>query len=101
NLLEEVIPTSWRSEVDQVADAFGADALETRIMKVVALCLDVPAVPLTVRNLAALLHPAVDADSIESEIRTALDHLVEQDRLRQTDAGYRLQSPEQKDWQRT
>ena len=101
DLLEEVIPTSWRSEVDQVAESFGDDAVETRIMKVVALCLDVPAVPLTVRNLAALLHPAVDADSIEPQIRTALDHLVEQDRLRQTDAGYRLQSPEQKDWQRT
>lgn len=101
DLLEEVIPTSWRSEVDQVAEAFGADALETRVMKVVALCIDVPAVPLTVRNLAALLHPTVAADSIESDVRAALDHLVTQDRLRQTDAGYRLQSPEQKDWQRT
>ncbi|MEX1004146.1 MAG: BREX system P-loop protein BrxC [Acidimicrobiia bacterium] len=101
DLLEEVIPTSWRSEVDQVADTFGENALETRVMKVVALCLDVPAVPLTVRNLAALLHPTVDADSIEPNVREALDHLVSQDRLRQTDAGYRLQSPEQKDWQRT
>lgn len=101
DLLEEVIPTSWRSEVDQVADAFGADALETRVMKVVALCLDVPAVPLTARNLAALLHPAVDSDSIEADVHAALANLVEQDRLRETDTGYRLQSPEQKDWQRT
>lgn len=100
-LLEDVIPTAWRHEVDQVAAAHGEDSLEAKIMRVVALCADVPAVPLTPRNLAVLLHSSMAADPIERAVRDALDHLVAEDRVRDTDDGYRLQSPEQKDWEKT
>jgi hypothetical protein len=100
SLLEEVIPTAWRHEVDQVAAAHGDDSTEARIMRVVALCTGVPGVPLTSRNLAVLLHPATWADPIEAEVRDALQVLVGEDRLREGDVGYELQSPEQKDWEK-
>ncbi len=100
-LLEDVIPTAWRHEVDQVAAKHGDESLEAKVLRVVALCADVPGVALTARNLAVVLHPAMSADPIESEIRAALDHLVAEDRVRETDEGYRLQSPEQKDWEKT
>jgi hypothetical protein len=100
-LLEDVIPTAWRHEVDQVAAKHGADSLEAKIMRVVALCADVPGLALTPRNLAVVLHPSMSADPIEAQVRTALDHLVSEDRVRDTDDGYRLQSPEQKDWEKT
>src|SRR5690606_12711927 len=87
DLLEELIPTSWRSEVDQVADHYGPDSLEAKVMKVVALCVEVPALPLTVSNIAVLLHPAVDAESIHDEVSAVLGRLVGDDRLRESDDG--------------
>ncbi len=100
-LLEDVIPTAWRHEVDQVVAKHGDNSVEAKIMRVVALCADVPGLALTARNFAVVLHPSMSADPIEAEVRTALDHLVAEDRVRQTDDGYRLQSPEQKDWEKT
>jgi hypothetical protein len=99
DLLEELIPTSWRSEVDQVAERYGADKIDAKVMKVIALCMDVPALPLTAANIAALLHPDVDAESGREDVTAALARLVGDDRLRETDDGYKLQSPEQKDWE--
>lgn len=100
-LLEDVIPTAWRHEVDQVKQKHGSDSLQARIMRVVALCADVPGLPLTSRNLAVVLHPSIGADSIEPAVRDALDTLVVEDRVRKADDGYELQSPEQKDWEKT
>lgn len=99
-LLEEVIPTAWRYEVEQVVGAHGDDSLHARIMRVVALCTDVPGVPLSPRNLAVLLHPSTSADPLEADVRDALADLVKEDRLREGDDGYRLQTPEQKNWEK-
>ena len=99
-LLEEVIPTAWRHEVEQVAGAHGDDSLHAKIMRVVALCTDVPGVPLSPRNLAVLLHPSTHADPLEADVRDALADLVKEDRLREGDDGYRLQTPEQKNWEK-
>jgi len=99
-LLEEVIPTAWRHEVEQVAGAHGDDSLHAKIMRVVALCTDVPGVPLSPRNLSVLLHPSTHADPLEADVREALADLVKEDRLREGDDGYRLQTPEQKNWEK-
>jgi hypothetical protein len=100
-LLEEAIPTSWRSEIEQVADKYTPGGMETRIMQAVALCSDVPALALTEANLSVLLHPRIDAESCRSEVSNALARLVEDDRLRSGDDGFHVQSPEQKDWEKT
>ena len=34
-------------------------------------------------------------------MREALVHLIAEDRVRESDEGYRLQSPEQRDWEKT
>ena len=99
-LLEELVPTSWRSEVTQVADRYGADSHEARVMKVAALCVEIPALPLSAENIAALLHSDIAGESRQDAINAALARLVSDDRLRQTDDGYKLQSPEQKDWEK-
>lgn len=99
DLLEELIPTSWRAEVDHVAERYGADSIESKVMKVVALCVEIPALPLTAANIAVLLHPDVIAESVRDDVVAALGRLVGDDRLRETEDGYKLQSPEQKDWE--
>ena len=99
-LLRDVVPTAWQGEVTQVAQKYGADSLECRVMKTVALCLDVPALTLSTQNLAALLHPSVSDEGLRDEVAAALDALVADDRLRRAEDGYRLQSPEQKSWEK-
>jgi hypothetical protein len=98
DLFGELIPTSWQGEVEQVAERYGADSAEGRVMKVVALCVDVPALPLNAGNIAVLLHNDVGAESLREEVNAALARLVADDRLRETEGGYKLQSPEQKSW---
>lgn len=100
-LLEEAIPTSWRSEIEQVSDKYAPGGTETHIMQAVALCSDVSALPLTEANLAALIHPRIDAESCRAKVADALVKLVGDDRLRAGDDGYHVQSPEQKDWEKT
>ena len=99
-LLEELIPTSWRSEVAQVADRYGNHSAEARVMKVAALCVEIRALPLSAENIAALLHSEIAGENQQREIDAALARLVTDDRLRETNDGYKLQSPEQKDWER-
>ena len=100
-LLEEAIPTSWRHEIEQVADKYGDQGVETQVMRAVALCSDVPALPLTETNLAALLHDRIGRESRRPEVADALARLVADDRLRPGDDGYQIQSPEQKDWEKS
>ena len=101
SLLEEMIPTSWQAEVRQVAEQYGAGSVEAQVMKVTSLCVEVPALPLTAGNIAVLLHPHAAAESRRDEVEAALARLVADDRLRETEEGYKPQSPEQKDWERS
>jgi hypothetical protein len=100
-LLEEAIPTSWRAEIEQVADKYGNSGIETHLMETVALCSDVPALSLTENNLAVLLHDRIAGESCRTEVASGLERLVDDDRLRTSDEGYHIQSPEQKDWEKT
>lgn len=100
-LLEDVIPTAWRGEVDQVATKHGDHSLEAKIMRVIALCVDVPGLKLNSRNLAVVLHPSMSSDPIEPAVAEALAHLQAEDRVRETEDGFRLQSTEQKNWEKT
>ena len=84
-----------------MANQYGADSAEVQVMKVTALCVEIPALPLTAENIAALLHPHVAGESRQDDINAALSRLVTDDRLRETTDGYKLQSPEQKDWEQT
>lgn len=99
-LLEEAIPTSWRHEIEQVAEKYDDTGIETQIMQAVALCSDVPALPLSEGNLAVLLHEQIPAESRRPDVADALARLVGDDRLRTGAEGYEIQSPEQKDWEK-
>ena len=70
-------------------------------MRTIALCSEVPGIPLTPRNLAVMLHPAISADSVVADVTDALQQLEGEHRIREGDSGYRLQSPEQKNWEIT
>lgn len=100
DLLEGIIPDGWRFEVDQAGEHHGESSVESAVAKSVALLSDVPQVELKPRNLSVLLHPSVDSESLEGAVSVALGNLTSAETLRETDDGYRLQSPEEKDWEK-
>ena len=99
-LLADVVPTAWQAEVIQVAERHGVDAVPTRVVKAIALLSGVPWLRLDARNFAVLLHDDVSAESLEEPVRDALATLVQEEVIREAEQGYRLQSPEEKDWEK-
>lgn len=100
NLLDSIIPTSWQDEINRVAGRHGVDALATKVAKTLALLADVRGLRLTAENVAALLHPWVDSETLRPQVGEALQMLAREEVVRQTDGGYKLQSPEEKSWER-
>src|SRR6185369_15412801 len=52
-------------------------------------------------NIAAALHPAVDADSQLAAVNEALRQLETAHKVRRGDEGYRIPSPVEDDWERS
>lgn len=101
DLMDEMIPTAWRGEIDQVITRHGEGAVETEIVKTIALVSNVRALKLDAHNVAVLIHPASDAESRRSAVIAGLEVLVREEALREAEDGYRLQSPQEKDWEKT
>lgn len=100
DLLEGITPTSWQDEINRVASRHGRDGAPTQVAKAIALLSGVRALKLEAPNLAALLHPKVDGESLRGQVESALHVLVQEEVVRQADDGFRLQSPEEKNWER-
>jgi hypothetical protein len=99
DLLESLLPTAWRAEIERVS-AQHRGGLEGPVAKTVALLTGVRGLKLDQRNVAALLHPAMAAESLWDPVGQALGSLTAEEVLRYTEDGYKLQSPEEKDWER-
>ena len=57
-------------------------------------------IPRTPENIAATLHPSVEADSQLPDVKAALDALVTAQAVRLGDDGYRIPTPAEDDWER-
>lgn len=100
DLLDSIIPTSWQGEIEQVATRHGHSSAPVRVAKAIALTSGVRALHLNANNIAAMLHPSIDSEPRRDEVSGALKTLVSEEVLRQTDEGYKLQSPEEKHWEK-
>ena len=100
DLMDEIIPTAWRGEIDQVVARHSAGSSEAQIVKTVALLSNVRALKLDAANLAVLIHPAADAESRLPDVTAALEVLEGEETVRETEDGFRLQSPQEKDWEK-
>jgi hypothetical protein len=101
DLMDSMIPTSWRGEIDQVASRHGPRSVASEVTKTIALTSNVRALKLDANNVAVLIHPAAAAEKRIPEVTEALQKLVEEETLREGEDGYRLQSPEEKAWEKT
>ncbi len=70
------------------------------VAKVVCLLQYVKSVHRSAENIAAALHPAVDADSQLPAVKEALDQLVKAQKVRAGEDGYRIPTPAEDDWER-
>ncbi|GIV04318.1 MAG: hypothetical protein KatS3mg015_3148 [Fimbriimonadales bacterium] len=100
DLLEGITPTAWQAEINQVVSRHGRDGMPTQVAKTIALLSGVRALKLEPPNLAAVLHPAIQAESRRAQVEEAVQVLVQEEVLRQSQDGFRLQSPEEKSWER-
>jgi hypothetical protein len=73
--------------------------LAPKVAKAVCLLQFVKSVHRTANNIAAVLHPAVGADSQLSAVNEALEELVKAHKVRLGDDGYRIPSPVEDDWE--
>lgn len=100
SLMDAMIPTSWRGEIDQVVSRHGLSGTAADVVKTVALTSNVRSLRLDAHNIAVLIHPTADAETRRPEVDEALQRLVNEEALREGEAGYRLQSVHEKAWEK-
>jgi hypothetical protein len=95
------IDSQYRSKISDIATK-ASHPLAVPVAKAICLLQFVDQVPATERNVAVVLHPAVDADSLESEVKEACRHLVERNLIRKAaDGTFKIPTPQEEDWEQT
>lgn len=92
------IDSQYRGKISDIAIK-AEHPLAVSVAKAICLLQFVDQVPATERNIAVVLHPRVDGDSMESEVKEACRHLEERNLIRRADGQYRIPKPEEEDWE--
>lgn len=98
DLVSGNIPTELRQKIQSIPGDVD-HPLAPAVAKAVCLLQFVQNIPATKENLAAALHPAVDAESRLAEVEGALHALVSGHKVREGERGYRIPSPAEDDWE--
>ena len=98
DLVETNIDSEVRGKIAAIAQKVD-HALAPAVCKAVCLLQFVKSVHRTAENIAAALHPAVDADSQLPAVKQALEALIKTHQIRLGDDGYRIPSPAEDDWE--
>ena len=99
DLVSGNIASEVRGKIDDIGKKVD-HALAQPVAKAICLLQYVRSIHRTPENLAAALHPAVDADSQLPDVRAGLDALEKAHMVRRGDDGYRIPSPAEDDWER-
>lgn len=99
DLVSGNIASEVRAKIDQIGRQVD-HPLAQAVAKAICLLQYEQSIPRTPENLAAALHPSVEADSRLSEVKQALDALVLAHQVRLGDGGYRIPTPAEDDWER-
>lgn len=99
DLVRGNIASDIREKIDRIPKAVD-HPLAPAVAKAICLLEFVPQIKRTPETLAAVLHPAVDADSRLSEVNDALAQLERGRQVRKGEDGYRIPSPSEDDWEK-
>ena len=94
----DLIPSEVVRELDDVPKRLPGDDMAYKVAKAIALLEVVVDLPRTARNLAVVLHPSVEDDSILSEVEAALKRLMEKQIIKEAEDGYKLLTLQEKQW---
>jgi hypothetical protein len=98
DLVETNIDSDVRGKIAEIPKKVD-HPLAASVCKAVCLLQFVKSVHRTAENIAAALHPAIEADSQLPAVKEALEALVKKHQIRQGDDGYRIPSPAEDDWE--
>ncbi|MFY9976566.1 MAG: BREX system P-loop protein BrxC, partial [Chromatiaceae bacterium] len=99
DLVSGNIGSEIRAKIDDIGKKI-EHPLAQPVAKAICLLQYVRSIHRTPENIAAALHPGVDADSRLPEVRQALDALEKGLMVRRGDDGYRIPTPAEDDWER-
>ncbi len=99
DLVSGNIPSELRGKISDIARQVD-HPFAAQVAKAICLLQFVKNIHRTAENIAACLHPAVDADSCLAEVKGALEKLEKAKAVRLSDDGYRIPSPAEDDWER-
>jgi len=101
DLVEGNIGSEVRAKIAAIPRQVPHNELVQPVAKAICLLERVQSVHRSAENLAAVLHPAVDAHSQLPAVKEALALLVKSHLVRQGDDGYRIPTPAEDEWERT
>ncbi|MCB0535636.1 MAG: hypothetical protein KDD14_25755, partial [Saprospiraceae bacterium] len=93
-----LLPVELTQEIDKIKEYLPRDVMALKVAKSIALLEVVRDLPNTINNIAAVLHPSVEAESIKSEVKTAIQKLQDAQFIRETQEGYKLLTVQEKHW---
>ncbi|MDQ3754996.1 MAG: hypothetical protein M3371_09720 [Acidobacteriota bacterium] len=93
-----LLPSEVTREIDDVPRVLPGNEMALKVVKAIALLEAVAGVPRTPRNLAVVLHPSVEADSLLEGVKAALVSLEKAQVVRDSEEGYKLQTAQEKSW---
>jgi hypothetical protein len=96
--LGNLLPSESTREIDEVGKNLAGNDMALKVAKGIALLESVRDLPRTVHNLAVVLHPSVESDSIEKEVQQAVEALASAKFIRESDDGYKLLTVQEKGW---
>jgi hypothetical protein len=99
DLVSGNIASELRGKIDDIGNQVDHPMAQS-VAKAICLLQYVRSIHRTAENLAAALHPTVDADSRLAEVKAALQALEAAHMVRQGDDGYRIPTPAEDDWER-
>ena len=99
DLVSGNIGSEIRGKIDEIPKQV-SHPLAQRVAKSICLLQYVRSIHRTAENIAATLHPRVDADSQLPDVKAALDELLKSHKVRLGEDGYRIPSPVEDDWER-
>jgi hypothetical protein len=100
DLVEGNIGSEVRAKISAIPKEID-DPLAQRVAKVICLLQYAKSIHRTAENIAAALHPSVNADSQLASVKQALRLLESAHKVRLGDDGYRIPTPAEDDWERS
>ena len=96
DLISTNIASEAQQEIEEIAQGVGD--FEGRVAKALVLLQFAERAHATEDNLAAVLHPTVDAQSVLPQVRKAVEKLIAARKVRRTEHGLKIQSAAERTW---